>query len=346
VFFDQNFQLPQIHQFDLILEHDIGWGTVMKVSYLGSLGRQLPDFVDSNVALNNISSITYQVNGGPLGSGTYTTALFRPFSTTQARPNANFGSMTDIISGVNSSYHALVVEANHRMSHNIQFGASYTWSHAIDYGQNQQTFSATNLLLRPDNIALEKGNSQYDIPNRFVLHAIMTSPWKKDGWMGWLANGWQLSPIYQIQNGNPYTLLVSGNAPVTGTVPAGGVLGGINNSGGSNRIDVLGNNSFRMPMTWLTDVRIAKNLSFRERYKLELLADFFNIANKQNVMSVNSTGYIIATSGGTCTTASPCLNFNVNNATGAPLFGSTTSVNNSNFLYTPRQLQLGVRVKF
>jgi len=39
------------------------------------------------------------------------------------------------------------------------------------------------------------------------------------------------------------------------------------------------------------------------------------------------------------------LNFNVNNAF-SPLFGSTTSVNNSNFLYTPRQIQLGVRVHF
>ncbi len=355
VFFDPKFQLPQIHQVDMILEQEIGWNTVLKVSYLGSMGRQLPGFVDTNVALNNIGSITYQVtNGGPLGSGTYTTALFKPFSTTQARPDANFGAKTDIMSGVNSSYHALVVEANHRMSHHVQFGASYTWSHAIDYGQNQQTFSATNLLLFPNSIAAEKGNSQYDVPNRFVLHAIMTSPWKKDGWMGWLANGWQLSPVYQIQNGNPYTLQVAGNAPVPGTVPPGGVLGGINNSGGSNRIDVLGNNSFRLPMTWLADMRVAKNFSFRESYKLELMADFFNIANKQNAMAANNTGYIIQSSGTvatpsgpvTCSAAVPCLNFNVNSSTFAPLFGSITSINNSNFLYTPRQIQLGVRIHF
>jgi hypothetical protein len=46
-----------------------------------------------------------------------------------------------------------------------------------------------------------------------------------------------------------------------------------------------------------------------------------------------------------CSAAAPCLNFNVNNAF-SPLFGSTTGVNNSNFLYTPRQIQLGVRVHF
>jgi hypothetical protein len=77
-------------------------------------------------------------------------------------------------------------------------------------------------------------------------------------------------------------------------------------------------------------MRIAKNFSIREKYKVELLTDFFNVANKQNVMSVNTTGYIISGNN---------LNFN-------PTFGSTTSVNNSNFLYTPRQIQLGARVKF
>ncbi|MBZ5523373.1 MAG: carboxypeptidase regulatory-like domain-containing protein [Acidobacteriia bacterium] len=344
VYFDPNFQNPQIHQTDLTMEQDLGWGTVLSVSYLGSMGRQLPDFVDTNVPLNNIGTITYRVtNGGPLGTGNYTTALFKG-----ARPNTNFASMTDVISGVNSSYNALAVQVNHRMSHNIQFSASYTWAHAIDFGQNQQTFSATNLLLFPNSIGPEKGNSQYDVPNRFVLHAVMTSPWKKQGWAGWLANGWEFDPVYQIQNGLPYTLSVSGNAP-------GGAISGINGSGGSNRIDVLGNNSFRQPMTWLTDIRVAKyfNVGAGERYKIELLADFFNIANKQNVMGVNNTGYIIQSSGTVttptgpvpCSAALPCMNFNVSN-TFAPLFGSVTSVNNSNFLYTPRQIQLGARIHF
>jgi hypothetical protein len=329
-FFDPNFQNPQIHQVDMSIEQDLGWNTVLSVSYLGSLGRQLPTFVDTNVATNRISSVTYNVNGGPLGTGTYTTALFQPFSTTQARPNTNFGAMSDIVSGVNSSYHALAIQANHRMSHNIQFGASYTWAHAIDYGQNQTTFSSTNSFLFPNSIAAEKGNSQYDVPNRFVLNAIINSPWKKDGWMGVLTNGWEFAPVFQIQNGLPYTLSVSGNAPVPAPVPAGGVLGSINNSGGTNRIDILGNNSFRLPTTWLTDMRVAKNFSIREKYKVELLTDFFNVANKQNVMSVNTTGYIISGNN---------LNFN-------PTFGTTTGVNNSNFLYTPRQIQLGARVHF
>ena len=85
-FFDPNFQNPQIHQIDMSFEQDLGWNTALSVSYLGSLGRELPTFVDTNVATNRISTVTYNVNGGPLGNGTYTTALFQPFSTSAGPP--------------------------------------------------------------------------------------------------------------------------------------------------------------------------------------------------------------------------------------------------------------------
>jgi len=371
-FFDSRFQNPQIHQMDLTLEHDLGWGTVVSASYLGSLGRELPGFVDTNVcsSASVVSStatpcsapgtITYQVvNGGPLTGPTYTTTLFKPVvPITQPRPNAAFGSMTDIFSGINSSYHALVMQANHRMNHYVQFNASYTWSHAIDFGQNQTTFSGTNFLLIPNTIAPEKGNSIYDVRNRFVVSAVVNSPWKEKGWLAWFTNDWEWAPIYQVQNGLPYTLSVAGSAP-------GGAVSGINGSGGTNRIDILGNNSFRLPKAWLADMRVGKSFTFQEKYKLELIADFFNIANKQNVMGVNQTGYIIQSSGTVATPSGsvacgngvgvnplPCLSFNTSGPTPisgpafAPLFGSTNSINNSNFLYTPRQIQLGVRVHF
>ncbi len=366
VFFDPHFQNPQVHQMDLTLERDLGWGTVLHISYLGSLGRDLPDFVDTNLcggvgvtvtgsaspnctAANAPGTVTYKTtNGGPLTGGTYSTVLFQG-----SRPNSAFGQMTDIFSGITSNYQALVVEVSHRMSHSIQFDASYTYSHALDFGQNATTFTSTDSLLVPNNIGLEKGNSIYDIPNRFVVSAVMDSPWKRTGWGGWFTNGWQLSPIVQIQNGLPYTLSVTGNAP-------GGTQTGINGSGGTNRIDVLGNNSFRMPMTLEPDVRLSKSFTFQEKYKLELAADFFNIINKQNVMTVQTTGYTILTSGTVATPAGnvacgtggatlPCLNFNVNTNPGAnfaPLFGTVTGTNNSNFLYTPRQIQLGARFSF
>lgn len=333
-FFDHHFQNPQIHEMDLTLERQIGWGTVLSVSYLGSLGRELPNFADTNICASTSQvtilasgapgpncpapgSITYNVvGGGPISATTVTEPLFTK------RVDARFGSITDIFSGTNSSYHALAVQVKHTLSHNIQFSANYTWSHAIDFGQNQSTFSDTNDLLVPFNILAEKGNSIYDVPNRFVANAVMTSPWKKSGWAGWFVNSWELDPIFSIQNGLPFSLTTAGT-------PAGAIGSSINGSGGANRIDVVGRNSFRLPTTWVQDLRLAKYLSVREKFRVELLGDFFNIANKQNVTSENNTGYIISGS-----------NLTFNTPFGVP------NNSNSNFAYSPRQIQLGIRVQY
>jgi hypothetical protein len=338
---------------DLTVERDLGWGTVVSVSYLGSLGRELPNFVDTNIAAST-KNITYNVlNGGPLGAigPTYTTALFN------SRINSAFGAETAIFSGANSNYQALSVQLNHRMSHNIQFGANYTWAHALDFGQNESTFSDTNDLFSPVNIQGEYGNSIYDVRHRFVINAVANSPWKKDGWLGYITNDWTLAPIFQFQTGLPFSLTTSGSAPSS--------LGGVNGSNGAFRIDTIGRNTFRFPSTYVQDLRLSKTIKFQERYSVELLADVFNLANHTNVTGVTTLGYsVVANTNGlptvvqlqtggtaTCSNAAPCLNFNTSGATpttGAPFtqqFGVPNS-GNSNFSYSPRQLQLGVRVKF
>ncbi len=341
VFYDKDFKTPQIHEIDLTLERDLGWDTVFSMSYLGSFGRHLPDFQDINISPST-KTMTYKVtNGGPLPGPTYTTPLF-----TGPRPNTAFGSMTDIFSGVNSNYHALAVSLNHRFRKHVQFRANYTWSHALDFGQNQSTFTDTNDLLVPGNLKLEYGNSIYNVPNRFTLDGVFDSPWRLSGWAKWLANDWRLSPIVQIQNGLPYSLFTSGSAP-------GGLASGINGSSGRSGIDIIGRNTFTMPRTAVTDLHLAKRFPLRgERYTVEFWGDAFNLFNHQNYTGVNTTGYSVSTTNVstqtgtvTCTSAAPCLNYNVNSSTFAPLFGSRTN-SNSNFIYTPRQIQLGVRFIF
>ena len=48
-YFDDDFQLPQIHQWDFIVEREISRNTVVSASYLGSFGNSLPSFVDTNL---------------------------------------------------------------------------------------------------------------------------------------------------------------------------------------------------------------------------------------------------------------------------------------------------------
>ncbi len=344
VFFDPNFKLPQIHEMTLTLERQLGWNTVLSVSYLGSLGRHLPTFLDTNIAPST-SNIAYTVvdptGKGPLKDPTYTTDLYT------ARINSAFGAMTDIQSVVDSNYNALAFQVTHRMSSHVQFNAGYTWSHALDFNQNQNTGTVNTSGMDPYNRAIDYGNSNFNVPNRFTLNAVLDSPWQTHGWTKWLANGWRLSPIIQVQSGLPYSMGTSGTAP--GAFSGGG---GINGSNGDFRIPIVGRNTFRYPSTTIFDLSLSKTFVIRERYNLTFLAEGFNVLNTQNFTGLTSLGYYVRTANVTvptgtvtCSTAAPCLQYNYNSTTLAPYFGTLTN-SNSNFIYTPRQIQFGVRFHF
>jgi len=330
-FFDPQFQAPAVHQADLTIERELPWKTAVSVSYLGSFGRDLPDFVDTNIDPASAVALTYTVNGGgPLAGTTYSTVKYTK------RRNSAFGAMTDIFSGVSSNYNALAVRVNKRFSHNFQINYNYTWSHSLDFGQNSSTFSDTNDLLDPFNIRNEYGNSNFDIRQRSVLTAILGIPWKKEGALGYLVNGWQIAPVYQAQSGLPYSLVTSGNAPLA-------VSGGINGSGGRSGIDVIGKNTFRMPRTQVVDLRLSKKFNFPERYAAEVSGQAYNLFNHVNATSATNTGYIISSTTTGCGTGvapspNPCLNFN------GP-FGTINNAN-SNFAYSSRQVEIGFRFLF
>ena len=339
LFLDRNLQNPQIHQTDLIVENQVGWNTVVSLNYLGSYGRQLPNFVDTN--LPTPTSITYQVQvpgtvsglPSPLANGsTYTTLLFP-----RGRPNTKYNAITDVLSDVNSSYNAFTAEVKHRISSGLQFSANYTWAHALDFNQNSTTGTFSNNVIDPRNLRLEYGNSSFDVRQRFVVNAVYTSLWKASGWLGYLLNDYTIAPIFSTQTGLPYTLGMSGNAPNAAST-------GVNGSGNLSRVIEIGRNSYRFPNTANIDLRLSKGVTFKEKYRLELLGEAFNLFNHQNVTGINTTGFNICTSGTaqgcptTASTTNPFLVFN-------PTFGVVTN-SNSNTVYRERQIQLALRLAF
>jgi hypothetical protein len=86
---------------------------VFGLSWLGSWGRRLPEFVDINLPAPTQVSFTISDPGGkgPLPNG----STFSTDTYLGKRPNANFSSITDTFSGVNSNYEALVGQFQHRM---------------------------------------------------------------------------------------------------------------------------------------------------------------------------------------------------------------------------------------
>ena len=62
--FAKGFQNPVADEFNLSIQQDLGWKTVLGIAYLGALGKQLPNFVDANIAPATTTK-TYSFVGGP-----------------------------------------------------------------------------------------------------------------------------------------------------------------------------------------------------------------------------------------------------------------------------------------
>jgi hypothetical protein len=145
-----------------------------------------------------------------------------------------------------------------------------------------------------------------------------------------------------MQNGLPYSAGVSGTQPKGGTTaaPLSAAGSGMNGSGSSGYLLQLGRNTFRQPNTTVLDCRVQKDLRMSERFNLELLGEMFNVLNRQNVTGVNATAYSINSTANTLV---------YQPATGAGVNASGfRTVNNadSNFVYSQRQVQLGIKLDF
>ncbi|HLJ77026.1 MAG TPA: TonB-dependent receptor [Acidobacteriaceae bacterium] len=341
-FFDKNFRLPEILQGDLSIQQQFTKNDAFQISWLGSWGRRLPDFVDINLpAPTPVSfTVTDPSGKGPLPNGKTIVAN----TYLGSRPNKSFSSITDTFSGVNSNYEALVAEYQHRMSHFVSFNGNFTWSHALDYGENNNTSPSANNLLDPANLKLDYGNSNQNVPNRLMLYAVLDSPWHYTGRWAYLLNGYEISPSFQSQTGLPYSMNISGSAGTLYLTPGQTATGKListssfNGSAGSNRIPGIDRNIYQMPHTNNVDLRLSKRITVHERYSAEFLAEAFNLANHQNVTGVGTTAYAVATD------STNHINEFVP-YTSTP-FQSITSTDNSNFAYNVRQIQMALRLNF
>jgi hypothetical protein len=350
-YFDKNFKMPEIQQADLTVEQDIGFKSIVSLTWLFAGGRRLPDFEDTNLpkTTDTVQYTVVDTTGlSPVKNGT---VINVPFYTTP-RPNTAFNQTTDIFSGVNSNYEALVAEFRHQTTRNLVFDANYTWSHALDYGENNTTFTSSNAVFDPEHLRDDYGNSNQNVPNRFVVYGVYNTPSPFDGWRGFLLNNYEVAPSFQMQNGLPYSAGVSGSAThpidLSGVAVTGASSGSLNGTGGAARYPDLDRNIFQYRRDILMDARISKRFKVHDRYNVELLAESFNLFNHLNVTGVSSTN-AYALGAGTAATATAAAKPNTltyNSSFG--VFNPQTFAGNANstLFYTPRQVQLGARVQF
>jgi hypothetical protein len=202
------------------------------------------------------------------------------------------------LSDGNSSYNALNLEVKKRFSSNIQFFATYTWSHSIDESSDLQT------LLKPQdntNFKAEHSDSLFDQRHRFVFSGVFGTPdsWRTGG--GWkrFMHGFSFSPIVEYGSGRPFNILAVGDANgdfqstnERPTVLPDGTLcqTGVDVNCFQGVFPANGNLGRNMGLThnyFSVDARLTRRIRFGERFSLDLIAEGFNLFNRFNEASAN-----------------------------------------------------------
>ncbi|HYB62146.1 MAG TPA: TonB-dependent receptor [Methylomirabilota bacterium] len=331
-FFQPHDRNPQIQEADLSVQQDIGWHTTVSLSYLFSLGHYLPAFYDLNLNPNSSVNTQFTISGGPLNGQSFTIPVY-----TGARPNPNFGALSEITDAVSSNYNALVVEVNRKLTNELQFQASFTWSHALDTTQGSATGTSTESnFLDQFNPKLEYGNSVFDIPRRFVGSLVWLPEYFKGNRTAHaLASGWIVSPILLLSDNSPYSAGISGT-PNIGTSLQ--VSSGIFGLGGSNRLPIQARDVyFERPVQNL-NLHIGRQFKITESKTFEADAECFNVFNRMNTTGLASTTAYSLNSSTHVLTYSPLA------ANGLSGFGAVNTVTNT--LLDVRQFQFVGRFIF
>jgi hypothetical protein len=372
-FFAQNFKNPEVHEFDLSVQQEVARGTVFQLSYMGALSRRLPNATNINLnplpntnASGTPNGVNYSVItvSDPAGLGKLPNGAQYVVKEYNNYINTNFGAVNELVSNINATYNGLVAEILNNSSKMIQFDVNYTWSHALDFNQNETTTTLSSGVFDPYNIdgypkGANYGNSNFNVPNRLVAWALINLPnVQSDNWVKWVANNWSLNPVFQGQNGLPYSATIG-----TGFPSASSRSGSWDGAGNNYWIPSIGRNTYQMPRTLVADLRLEKQFPIElqsKTYTLQLMGEVFNVANHQNVTGVSNSAYNLSsnssvTSGCTGSQLVPgqaqeecaTLTYVPKAGTGINATGFRAVTNsNSNFAYSPRQVQLSLRLQF
>jgi hypothetical protein len=293
---DPNAKTPYSEQWHASLQQEIGSASRITLAYVGNVGVHLDGLLDINQATPGTTAIASR------------------------RPYPYFAQIDQLQTSLASNYNSLQVTAERRTK-DFSFLASYTYSHALD----ENSGSPGSIVNSYDKHA-DYGNSDQDIPNRFVGSVNYSLPFQGSGWLRPAVEGWQLNAILSYSDGIPFSVLSGSNTlnVADGITPRAELIGPGNGSlppgqrtlqhwfntaaftnPGAQQWGNSGRNILQGPGTKDVDFSAFKNITLHETKTLQLRSEFFNLFNTPQFNNPNATvgnGFGTISSAGSPTT--------------------------------------------
>ncbi len=294
--FASDFVTPRVQQTSVTLEKEVADHSTVAVSYLYVHGEHLIRALDVN--LPQPVAATYPIfdsTGSIFQGGYYTvdsfaiwqfsrslTCPFPPCINPLGRPIAQLGAVDEFQSAASSVYNGATLSINRRVARGSYLRLSYTYAHAIDDGQDALVAGEPATVQNSYNPNAERGPSVTDQRNRFSA-AFSAEPHlfhRGHELAGRFFNDWKISSVVSIGSGRPVNATVSGDPNQDGNDL-------------NDRLPGYSRNAFTGPDYATTDLRLTRRIRLGEKYKIEFIAESFNLLNRDNQrVAITSNGLV------------------------------------------------------
>ncbi len=169
------------------------------------------------------------------------------------RADTRFNNVTQVESGANSSFNALVVNYTHSISRGIQLNANYTWSHTLSNAPEVNTFEvspSTSSIQDTTNLRRDYGNASVNRPSAFNLTAVIEPTFTlHNRFANELANHNMLALLANISSGDQSSIFTGSAQNGDGTVAS------------ITRPAFVARNTVRSPNVSQIDARYTRSIS-------------------------------------------------------------------------------------
>ncbi len=273
--FDPHLELPYTLEWNVAVEQALGRDQTLSISYIGAAGRRLLE-----------------------------TAFVRPPA---LNPSLNSAQLVSNVG--TSSYDALQLQFQRRLSHGLQALGSYTWAHSFDTGSAGSIAVGSNKFQPAAIAGSNRGPSDFDIRNAFSAGITYDIPSPKNGrFTETILHGWSIENIVQARSAPPVDIFVVPALPdgfsesarpdlVPGQPlylygpqysggkafnPAAFVNPPIDAKGHLLRNGTLPRNALRGFDAAQWDLAVHRNFPIYESLQLQFRAELFNVLNHPN----------------------------------------------------------------
>jgi hypothetical protein len=227
----KDFHRGYIETWNLFVQREMGWNLVANVGYVGTHDvRQFTQTGFLNSAPLPSGSTPCMANGqwnpatGLTGKCNFAAneIINRQWCTgTNNLTCYNTGGINTVMPLFSASYNGLQSQLTYRGSALSQFGAVYTYSHAIDFEDNGAGSGSGGLAWNyPAYYSHNRANAGFDQTQNLQLWGIYNLPfgrghsWASTGIGNAILGGWQLNGQFSHVSGTPFTVSASSSVSV------------------------------------------------------------------------------------------------------------------------------------